>query len=67
MFLTVIDSKSQPGDAIIVLTDANAKLAPTHDRAVGRYCVQQKSNEAGDELARFMRRNQLEFGINMPT
>ena len=56
---TVIDSKSKPGDAIIVLTDANAKLAPTHDRAVGRYCVQQKSNAAGDELAHFMRRNQL--------
>eukprot|EP01047_Picozoa_sp_COSAG01_P053219 COSAG01_NODE_5681_length_4104_cov_5.234707_2_plen_751_part_00 len=56
---TVLDSKSKPGDAIIVLTDANAKLAPTHDRAVGRFCVQQKPNEAGIELLHFMHRNEL--------
>lgn len=56
---TVLDSKAKSGDAVVILTDTNAKLAPTESGRVGRYCVQRHANDAGRCLLDFMRKNDL--------
>jgi hypothetical protein len=55
----VIDARAKPADALVILTDANARLAPTEDGAVGQFCVQKVANSAGKQLLQFMRHNQL--------
>eukprot|EP01047_Picozoa_sp_COSAG01_P039982 COSAG01_NODE_3335_length_6237_cov_5.928315_1_plen_325_part_10 len=55
----VIDTKSRPSDAIVILTDANARLAPTRNGMVGQYCPQSNPDDAGRALLDFMRRNNL--------
>jgi hypothetical protein len=46
----VIDARAKPSDALVILTDANAQLAPTNDGAVGQFCVQKVANSAGNDF-----------------